>query len=110
MSPEAEMRRPLTRGDAPCSLPTKCLKLDCSRPRARASSCRDIDMAGVAFSYSRDRKKLEQLASDAGANAHVGTPVEAAHGTDVLLLAVHWTPVDDVLSQAGAFQRGDEHE
>ena len=31
----------------------------------------------VIFSYSRTRKKLEQLAKDAGARAHVGTPAEA---------------------------------
>src|SRR5215218_9816498 len=31
----------------------------------------------VVFSYSRDRKKLEQLARDAGGDARAGTPREA---------------------------------
>ena len=55
----------------------------------------------VVFSYSRSRKKLEQLARDAGGNAQAGTPRAAAHDADALLLAVHWSRVDDVLQQAG---------
>jgi 8-hydroxy-5-deazaflavin:NADPH oxidoreductase len=55
----------------------------------------------VVFSYSRSRQKLEDLAKEAGANAHVGTPSDAAKNADALLLAVHWTSVDDVLAQAG---------
>lgn len=55
----------------------------------------------VVFSYSRSRKKLERLVRDAGRDAAAGTPREAAQGADVLLLAVHWTRVDDVLEQAG---------
>ena len=55
----------------------------------------------VVFSYSRSQEKLEQLARDAGANARPGTPREAARHADVLLLAVHWSNVDDVLKQAG---------
>jgi predicted dinucleotide-binding enzyme len=56
----------------------------------------------VVFSYSRSRRKLQRLANEAGARARVGTPAEAAHDADVVLLAVHWTHVDDVLAQAGA--------
>jgi predicted dinucleotide-binding enzyme len=55
----------------------------------------------VVFSYARSRKKLEGLARDAGVNARVGTPAEAAREADALLLAVHWSRVDDVLKQAG---------
>jgi 8-hydroxy-5-deazaflavin:NADPH oxidoreductase len=55
----------------------------------------------VVFSYSRNRKKLEQLARDAGGTARAGSPREAAHNADALLLAVHWSRVDDVLKQAG---------
>ena len=39
----------------------------------------------VVFSYARRRRKLEELARDA----------------DALLLAVHWSRMDDVLRQAG---------
>lgn len=53
----------------------------------------------VTFSYSRSQRKLERLARQA--EARVGTPREAVQGADALLLAVHWSRVDDVLTQAG---------
>jgi 8-hydroxy-5-deazaflavin:NADPH oxidoreductase len=55
----------------------------------------------VVFSYSRSRRNLQRLAREAGARARLGTPAEAAGDADALLLAVHWTRVDDVLAQAG---------
>jgi len=55
----------------------------------------------VVFSFSRRQTKLKTLAREAGANATAGTPAEAAREADALLLAVHWSRVDDVLSQAG---------
>ena len=55
----------------------------------------------VVFSYSRNKKKLEQLAREAGRGARSGTPAEAARDADALLLAVHWSRVDDVLKKAG---------
>lgn len=55
----------------------------------------------VVFSYARSHKKLEGLARDAGSKARAGTPGEAAEGADVVLLAVHWSRLDDVLHQAG---------
>jgi len=55
----------------------------------------------VVFSYSRSEKKLAKLARDAGGKARAGTPAEAVQQADALLLAVHWSRVDDVLKQAG---------
>jgi predicted dinucleotide-binding enzyme len=55
----------------------------------------------VVFSYTHHREKLEKLAHEAGGNAKAGTPAEAARSADALLLAVHWSRMDDVLSQAG---------
>jgi hypothetical protein len=55
----------------------------------------------VVFSYARSEQKLKKLARDAKGNARAGTPAEAARDADVLLLAVHWSRVDDVLRQAG---------
>jgi hypothetical protein len=55
----------------------------------------------VVFSYSRSQEKLKSLAGDAGGKARAGTPREAAQEADVLLLAVHWSRVDDTLKQAG---------
>ena len=56
---------------------------------------------GVTFSYARERAKLEKLAQDAGGDARAGTPSEAARDADIVLAAVHWTRMDDVLAQAG---------
>lgn len=55
----------------------------------------------VMFSYARSEQKLKRLARDAKGAARAGTPREAAGESDVLLLAVHWSRVDDVLKQAG---------
>src|SRR5258708_21124347 len=55
----------------------------------------------VVFSYARTSEKLEKLARDARGKARAGTPTEAAQDADALLLAVHWSRVDDVLKQAG---------
>src|SRR5205814_7004781 len=55
----------------------------------------------VVFSYSRSKEKLNRLAREAGETARAGTPSEAAKDADALLLAVHWSRVDDVLKQAG---------
>jgi predicted dinucleotide-binding enzyme len=55
----------------------------------------------VVFSYARSRDKLDRMARDAGGKARAGTPKEAAQNADALLLAVHWSRIDDVLEQAG---------
>jgi predicted dinucleotide-binding enzyme len=55
----------------------------------------------VVFSYARSNDKLNKLARDAQGNARAGTPAEAAKEADALLLAVHWSRIDDVLKQAG---------
>ena len=56
----------------------------------------------VVFSYSHSPRKLQRLAREARGRARAGTPREAASNADALLLAVHWSRVDDVLKQAGA--------
>jgi predicted dinucleotide-binding enzyme len=55
----------------------------------------------VVFSYARSEAKLERLAREAGGSARAGTPAEAVREADAVLLAVHWSRVDDVLQQAG---------
>jgi len=55
----------------------------------------------VVFSYARSERKLKKLAREARGSARAGTPGEAAREADALLLAVHWSRVDDVLKQAG---------
>jgi len=55
----------------------------------------------VIFSYARRQAKLERLAHEAGPNARAGTPRDAARESEVLLLAVHWSRLSDVLERAG---------
>lgn len=55
----------------------------------------------VVFSCARSSDKLKRLARDAHGNARAGSPAEAAKDADAILLAVHWSRIDDVLKQAG---------
>jgi len=55
----------------------------------------------VVFSYARSNDKLKKLARDAKGKARPGTPREAAREADAVLLAVHWSRIDDVLNQTG---------
>jgi predicted dinucleotide-binding enzyme len=55
----------------------------------------------VVFSYARSEQKLTKLAREARGKVRAGTPGEAAREADALLLAVHWSRVDDALKQAG---------
>jgi predicted dinucleotide-binding enzyme len=59
----------------------------------------------VVFSYARSKEKLKKLARDVHGKAHgsarMGTPSEAAQEADALLLAVHWSQIEDVLRQTG---------
>lgn len=59
----------------------------------------------VVFSYARSERKLKRLAREAGKRARAGTPADAARESDVLLLAVHWSRVGDVLKQADDLRR-----
>lgn len=54
----------------------------------------------VVFSYVRSNDKLKRLAREAQGNAPAGTPAEAAKDADALVLAVHWSRIDDLLKQA----------
>jgi len=55
----------------------------------------------VVFSYAQSEQKLKRLAREANGKAQHGTPREAAQGADALLLAVHWSRIEDVLNQTG---------
>ncbi|MGA2765429.1 MAG: NADPH-dependent F420 reductase [Spirochaetia bacterium] len=55
----------------------------------------------VVFSYARSQEKLKALARDAGGKARAGTPREAAQDADAILLAVHWSRIDELLNQTG---------
>src|SRR5213076_210068 len=55
----------------------------------------------VVFSYSHSEAKLKKLARDAKGTARAGTPRVAAQEADAVLLAVHWSRIEDVLNQAG---------
>lgn len=53
----------------------------------------------VTFTYARNVAKLERLATDS--NASWGSISQAVQNADVILLAVHWSRIPDVLDQAG---------
>jgi predicted dinucleotide-binding enzyme len=55
----------------------------------------------VVFSYARSREKLASLAREAGGKARAGSVREAVTAADAVLLAVHWSRLDDVLAQSG---------
>jgi predicted dinucleotide-binding enzyme len=55
----------------------------------------------VVFSYAHSEQKVKRLAREAQGNSRAGTPSEAARDANALLLAVHWSRVDDVLKQTG---------
>jgi len=55
----------------------------------------------VVFSYARSEQKLKKLAREARGKARPGTPREAAQEADAVLLAVHWSRIDDVLRETG---------
>ena len=55
----------------------------------------------VVFSYARSNDKLKRFARDAQGDARAGTPREAAKNADAILLAVHWSRIDNVLKQTG---------
>jgi 8-hydroxy-5-deazaflavin:NADPH oxidoreductase len=56
----------------------------------------------VVFSYSRSQQKLQRLARNAKGKARAGTPREAVKDADVVLVAVYWSRIGDVLKQAGS--------
>jgi predicted dinucleotide-binding enzyme len=55
----------------------------------------------VVFSYAHSERKLKRLAREAQGRARAGTPREAVLDADAVLLAVHWSRINDVLKQAG---------
>src|SRR3954469_212764 len=55
----------------------------------------------VVFSYSHSAAKLKRLAREPRGSAWPAPPEEAARDADAVLLAVHWSRVNDVLRKAG---------
>jgi 8-hydroxy-5-deazaflavin:NADPH oxidoreductase len=55
----------------------------------------------VLFSYSRKPEKIQDLVEEVGAHARSGTPQDAARFGDVVLLAVPWASIRDVIATAG---------
>jgi predicted dinucleotide-binding enzyme len=55
----------------------------------------------VMFSFSRDPRSLEELASGVP-DASAGTPSEAVAFGDAVMISVPWAVIDDALAQAGS--------
>jgi 8-hydroxy-5-deazaflavin:NADPH oxidoreductase len=58
----------------------------------------------VLFSFSRDSKKLEATAQNAGVNAKVATPQEAVQESDVVVLGVKPEALGEALALAGSLK------
>ena len=58
----------------------------------------------VAFTYSRDRAKLEQVARAAGNGAIAAAPNEVVPESEVVLVSVPWHRLDDALAAAGGVE------
>ncbi len=56
----------------------------------------------VIFSYSRDENKLRQLAALAGQTASFGPPAEAVAHSEVILLAVGLSALEEVIHTVGS--------
>ena len=57
----------------------------------------------VLLSYSRDTQSLRNLAADIGQGAIATTPAAALHDTDLAVVSVPWSMIDDVITQVGSF-------
>jgi predicted dinucleotide-binding enzyme len=60
----------------------------------------------VAFSFSREQRRLVELAREVGHGARATSPADAVRDADVVLLAVPWKLLQDALAQAGALAGG----
>ncbi|MBX3083904.1 MAG: NAD(P)-binding domain-containing protein [Anaerolineae bacterium] len=58
----------------------------------------------ILLSYSRDASRLVMLANSMGSHVSAGTVADAVEQSDVILFAVPWHRVPDVLEQAGSLQ------
>jgi 8-hydroxy-5-deazaflavin:NADPH oxidoreductase len=58
----------------------------------------------ILLSYSRDASRLEMIARSMGSHVRAGTVADAVTNADVILMAVPWLRVPDVLAQAGSLQ------
>jgi predicted dinucleotide-binding enzyme len=56
----------------------------------------------VLLSFARDPSKLEQLASELGEGASIGTPADAVAFGEVVILSVPWGAIPEALAQAGS--------
>lgn len=59
----------------------------------------------VRFSFSRDPQKLESLAKEAGRKARAVSPIEAVKESQVLLIAVNWWQLPELLIQCGPIHK-----
>ena len=59
----------------------------------------------VIFSYARSEQKLKMLARDVKGKASSGTPREAVQDIDAVLLAVHWSRIDDARNEVSEWLR-----
>jgi predicted dinucleotide-binding enzyme len=55
----------------------------------------------VKLSFARDSSKLDQLASELGTSASVGSPADAVAFGEIVILSVPWDAIPEALAQGG---------
>src|SRR5579871_6078963 len=60
----------------------------------------------IGFSYSRSSAKLKAAVAAAGVHASLCTPIEAARFGQVVLLAIHWPQVPQIVCEIGPYLAG----
>jgi predicted dinucleotide-binding enzyme len=58
----------------------------------------------VYFSFSHDKRKLEDLARECGGDCRAVTPYDAVRCSEIVLFAVPWNAIDEAIKQIGRFE------
>jgi predicted dinucleotide-binding enzyme len=58
----------------------------------------------IFFSFTHDRRKLEQLARECGNGSKAVTPYDAVRCSEVVLFSVPWNAIDEAVKQIGRFE------
>jgi predicted dinucleotide-binding enzyme len=58
----------------------------------------------VFFSFSHDRRNLEQLARECGNGARAVTPYDAVRCSEIVLFSVPWDAIEEAVKQIGRFE------
>ncbi|HET7814942.1 MAG TPA: NAD(P)-binding domain-containing protein, partial [Candidatus Baltobacteraceae bacterium] len=58
----------------------------------------------IYYSFSHDKDKLENLASESGNESKAATAYDAVRCSDIVLFSPPWTEIDEAIKQVGRFE------